>query len=46
MTRAVELVKEIYTHAQYTVNPAEKLQSGDFAVEVVVSPIELFHLLT
>ena len=46
MTRAEELVKEIYSHAQYTVNQAEKLQSGDFAVEVVISPIELFHLLT
>lgn len=46
MTRAEELVKEIYSHAQYTVNQAEKLQSGDFAVEVIVSPIELFPLLT
>ena len=42
----MELVKEIYTHAQYTVNRAEKLQSGDFAVEVLVSPIELFHLIS
>ena len=46
LDRAVELVKEIYTHAQYTVNRAEKLQSGDFAVEVLVSPIELFHLIS
>ena len=45
MDQAVELVKEIYSHAKYTVNKAEKLQSGDFASEVVISPIELFHLV-
>ena len=43
--QAEALVKEIYSNAKYTVNKADKLQSGDFAVEVVVSPIELFHLL-
>ena len=44
--RAQELVAEIYSHAKYTVADAEKLKSGDLAVEVTVSPIEIIPLLT
>ena len=44
--RAQEIVDEIYSHAQYTVADAEQLSSGDIAVEVTVSPIEIIPLLT
>ena len=43
--RARELVEEIYSHAQYTVGETDKLQSGDFVVEVTLSPIEIMTLL-
>lgn len=43
--RATQLVKDIYTNAKYTVGDGNKLQGGDFAVEVILSPIELFHLI-
>lgn len=43
--RATQLVKDIYAHAKYTVGGGNKLQGGDFAVEVTLSPIELFHLI-
>ena len=43
--RAVQLVKDIYAGAKYTVGAGNKLQGGDFAVEVLLSPIELFHLI-
>lgn len=43
--KAESLIKEIYSHAQYTVGEADKLQSGDFVVEVVLSPIEIMTLL-
>jgi len=44
--RAEEVVKKIYSNAKYTVADAEKLKSGDIAVEVTVSPIEVIPLLT
>ena len=44
--RAEEVIAEIYSHAKYTVADAEKLKSGDIAVEVTVSPIEIIPLLT
>lgn len=44
--RAEEVVAQIYSHAKYTVADAEKLKSGDLAVEVTVSPIEVIPLLT
>ena len=44
--RAQELVAEIYSNAQYTVAQAEQLKSGDIAVEVTVSPIEIMPLIT
>ena len=43
--RATQLVKDIYANAKYTVGDGNKLQGGDFAVEVTLSPIELFHLI-
>lgn len=43
--RAIQLVKDLYANAKYTVGDGNKLQSGDFAVEVTLSPIELFHLI-
>lgn len=43
--RAAQLVKDIYASAKYTVGDGNKLQGGDFAVEVTLSPIELFHLI-
>ena len=47
---AVELPTDAVTqraqHAQYTVADAEQLSSGDIAVEVTVSPIEIIPLLT
>ena len=43
--RATQLVKDIYANAKYTVGDGNKLQGGDFAVEVILTPIELFHLI-
>lgn len=43
--RAVQLVKDIYANAKYTVGAGNKLQGGDYAVEVTLSPMELFHLI-
>lgn len=44
--KAKELTAEIYSHAQYTVGKADKLSTGDFAVEVTISPIEIVPLLS
>ena len=43
--RAQELVKEIYSNAKYTVGNASKMDNGDYAVEVVISPIEVLSLM-
>lgn len=43
--KAQELVAEIYSNAKYTVGTANKLDNGDFAVEVTISPIEIVPLL-
>lgn len=43
--KAQELVAEIYSNAKYTVGTANKLDSGDFAAEVTISPIEIIPLL-
>lgn len=45
LKRAQDVVKKIYASCKYTVANAEKLSSGDIAVEVTVSPVEIFHLL-
>lgn len=39
--KVVELYKEIYAKCKYTVQPASKLDNGNFAVEVLVEPIDL-----
>ena len=39
-------MEEIYSRAQYKVAPASKTKDGDFVIEVTVSPIELFSLLS
>ena len=46
MARAEEVVAALYEKAEYSVGKADKLQSGDFAVEVTVYPVEVFHLLS
>lgn len=43
--KAQALITEIYSKSQYTVDKANKLDSGDFAVEVTISPIEIVSLL-
>ncbi len=45
LKRAQDVVKAIYAKCKYTVAEAEKLSTGDIAVEVTVSPVEIFHLL-
>lgn len=39
--KVVELFKEIYAHSKYEVQPASKLESGSFAVEVLIEPIDI-----
>ena len=46
VSAAEELMEEIYSRAQYKVAPASKTKDGDFVIEVTVSPIELFSLLS
>ena len=41
-----EMYKQIYAKAKYTVDPATKLESGNYAVEVSVEPIEIFTKIT
>ena len=43
--KAESVVAEIYSHAKYTVGKADKTQSGDFTVEVTLSPIEILSQL-
>lgn len=45
-TRVGDLYKEIYALAKYTVNPTTKLESGAYAVEVSVEPINIMQLVT
>lgn len=44
--KAQELMEEIYSHAKYTVGKASKMDNGDYALEVKVSPIEVVSLIT
>ena len=44
--RLTELYKEIYTHSDYTVGAANKLESGNYAVEVTVRPIDIMTNFT
>ena len=43
---AQEVIRAIYSHAQYTVAPAEELESGDVTVNVTISPMEFPSLLS
>lgn len=38
------LYKEIYSHAKYTVSPAVEMDNGNYAVDVVISPINVMTL--
>ena len=44
--RAQEVIRAIYSHAQYTVAPAEELENGDVTVDVTISPMEFPSLLS
>ena len=44
--RLTQLYKEIYSHSDYTVGAATKLDSGNYAVEVTVRPIDLMTKVT
>lgn len=41
-----EMYKEIYSHVKYTVGNTSKLDSGDYAVEVSVEPLNIMDLVT
>lgn len=43
--KAENVISQIYAKAQYTVGEADKTKSGDFTVEVTVSPIEILSQL-
>lgn len=44
--RAKEVMEKLYAKAKYTVGTGSKTKDGDFVVEVTVSPIDLYNLLT
>ena len=44
--RAEEVMEKLYAKAKYTVGTGSKTKDGDFVVEVTVSPIDLYNLLT
>lgn len=44
--RLMELYKEIYSHSDYTVVSSNKLESGNYAVEVTVRPIDIMTNFT
>ena len=44
--RAKELIEKIYSKSKYTVGTGSKTKDGDFVVEVTVSPLDLYSLLT
>ena len=44
--RAKEVMEKLYAKSKYTVGPGSKTKDGDFVVEVTVSPIDLYNLLT
>ena len=44
--RAEEIMDRIYAKSKYTVGTGSKTKDGDFVVEVTVSPIDLYNLLT
>ena len=46
MERAKEVMEKIYAKSKYTVGTGSKTKDGDFVVEVTVSPLDLYNLLT
>lgn len=44
--RAREVMEKLYAKSKYTVGTGSKTKDGDFVVEVTVSPIDLYNLLT
>lgn len=44
--RAIEVMEKLYAKSKYTVGTGSKTKDGDFVVEVTVSPIDLYNLLT
>ena len=44
--RAKEVMEKIYAKSKYTVGTGSKTKDGDFVVEVTVSPLDLYSLLT
>ena len=43
--KAQELIEKIYSRAKYTVGKASKMDNGDYALEVKLSPIEVVSLI-
>lgn len=41
-----DMFKDIYAKSKYTVHAATKLESGNYAVEVTVEPVEVLSLIT
>lgn len=46
MDRAEEVMEKLYAKSKYTVGTGSKTKDGDFVVEVTVSPLDLYNLLT
>lgn len=44
--RAKEVMEKLYAKSKYTVGTGSKTKDGEFVVEVTVSPIDLYNLLT
>lgn len=44
--RLTQMYQDIYSHSDYTVGAANKLDSGNYAVEVTVRPIDVMTYLT
>ncbi len=45
LDETMELYKEIYAKAKYTVDPATKIDDKTFGVKVTVEPIDVLHLV-
>ncbi len=46
MDRAEKVMEKLYAKSKYTVGTGSKTKDGDFVVEVTVSPLDLYNLLT
>lgn len=44
--RSEDVMEQIYAKAKYTVGTGSKTKDGDFVVEVTISPLDLYNLLT